>query len=171
MKINDKVFLVITILTVILMDYNYLFGLTKSNVKYIRRQPIIVYADLNADNAKEKIIIVQNNLREINSVLKANVSITVYKNKKIVYNHKEIMMALHYAYVVKFPIESENSFRDIIFLVTTTGRGVLKINFFSWETKIKEMDVYRKATSKGNIKFKGHYRLLKTDFQLSGPYD
>ena len=129
--------------------------------------PEIINADLNGDSKNEKIIIKESTIGRYPNQ-KVSISIIVYESDKIVFNFKEFFDPIRYAYVVRLPGYDENNYRDLVFIVTQPG--LLKLNILCWESLISETDVYKKAISKDNFKFKGRYRFIKTDIQVNTPY-
>ena len=138
------------------------------NFLYIREVPITIYADLRGAGEKEKVIIKQNWIEEKNYQIKSNISIRIYKSDKIVFEYKEIYEPIFYVYVIRFPGAAKSFYRDFIFLVTESGG--LRLNIFCWEYQITEGDIGKVAMSKGKSKFRGRYRFIKTDIQVSTPY-
>ena len=168
MEYKNYKFILIAIIVFLIIFVCISLSQANQNITYINLEPVIIYADLDGDNGKEKIIINQAWEKGNSSEVKGNVSIIVYNKETIVFKHNEIMAPLLYVYIVQFPLATKNSFRDILFIITDTG--ILKLNILCWESQITENDVYEKAMSEKKKRFKGQFRFIKTDVRLDTPY-
>lgn len=142
----------------------------KDFVFVIYQKPVEISIDLNGDKKNEKVILEQttDGKTQMNFM---KISIINEGKKVYEYEWQDKDYPMWYAQTVEIqqtPV-SDEFFREMLFIITSSGTNYLNILY--WESDIKEHDVYRKATSKENALFKGHYRFLKTGIKISSPYD
>jgi hypothetical protein len=138
------------------------------NIYIIREKPVVLYADINGDNEKEKIIIKQNWVTSNDSRVKSNITINIYELEKLAFSYNEIYDPILYVYVVNFMGGAKEFTRDVVFVITESN--FLKMNILYWERNISEHDIKENALSNGKIKFKGKYKFFKTNIQINTPY-